>query len=39
MPRLRARIDFKPVGTKGASSLIKLLEMLPNLGELRYAVV
>lgn len=34
--RLRARTDFKPVGSQGAFDLIKLLKKLPNLGELRY---
>lgn len=36
--RLRARTDYKPVGSRGVSNLIKLLEKLPNLGELRYDI-
>ena len=36
MCRLRARTDYKPVGSEGAYDLIKLLGKLPNLGELRY---
>ena len=36
--RLRARTDYKPLGSKGVANLVKLLEKLPNLGELRYVV-
>ena len=39
MCRLRARTDYKPVGSEGAYDLIKLLGKLPNLGELRYGHV
>lgn len=37
--RLRARTDYKPVGSEGVYDLIKLLGKLPNLGELRYGHV
>ena len=37
--RLRARTDYKPVGTQGVYDLIDLLKKLPNLGELRCIIL